>query len=57
MNYDPETATLKVHFVSGLVYEYKKVPPNVFEGMKSSTSKGAFLNQHIKGKYDFKKMN
>lgn len=57
MHYYPATCTLRIIFVSGMVYDYKNVPEKVYQNMKISTSKGTYLNQHIKGSYDFKKVN
>ncbi|MBC7946307.1 MAG: KTSC domain-containing protein [Chitinophagaceae bacterium] len=56
MHYDPVTLTLRVLFVSGLVYDYKEVPEEVYLAMKTSGSKGIYLNQHFKGKYAFEKV-
>ncbi len=56
MQYDPESATLKVIFVSGMIYEYQNVPPEKYEAMKASGSKGKFLNKYIKGFHPFKKV-
>ena len=55
--YDSLSSTLRVIFTSGLVYDYINVPPTVFEAMKNSTSKGKYLNQHVKGHYAFRKIN
>ncbi len=57
MSYNVATSTLRVTFVSGRVYEYKKVPEHIYQDMKRSDSKGTYLNQHIKGNYDFKKIS
>lgn len=57
MHYYPATCTLRIIFVSGMVYDYKNVPEKVYQNMKRSASKGTYLNQHIKGSYDFKKVN
>jgi hypothetical protein len=46
-----------VEFVSGLVYEYKSVPKKLYEQMKASLSKGKFLNEFIKGKFLFEKID
>lgn len=54
--YQPESATLRVTFVSGTVYDYKAVPKAVFEKMNHAQSKGKFLNRYIKGKYRFEKV-
>jgi hypothetical protein len=57
MHYYPTTSTLRVIFVSGMVYDYKNVPEKIYKEMKTASSKGAYLNQHIKGAYDYKKIN
>jgi hypothetical protein len=54
--YKEETETLRIVFVSGMVYDYKKVPLEVYEAMKSSGSKGIFLNKFIKSNYEFEKV-
>ena len=56
MIYDEVTETLRIVYVSGMVYDYKKVPLKVYEAMKASDSKGTFLNQEIKGNYAFEKI-
>jgi hypothetical protein len=57
MHYDRDTATLRVIFVSGLIYDYKNVPEEVYHAMKTSGSKGIYLNKHIKGHYAYEKVN
>jgi len=57
MKYNEETQALEIRFVSGLIYEYQKVPPEVYDEMKKAFSKGNFLNQRIKGTYAFKKVD
>jgi hypothetical protein len=57
MDYSKETKTLRIRFVSGLVYEYKQVPEKIFRAMQRAGSKGTFLNQFIKGHYDFEKID
>ena len=56
MKYDADTATLRIIFVSGKIYDYQNVPEHVYQEMRSATSKGTYLNQHIKGNYLFKKV-
>lgn len=51
--YDASTMVLQVDFKSGGTYDYFDVPEQVFEGMKSATSKGSFLAQNIKGAYRY----
>lgn len=54
--YDPESLTLRVHFVSGKVYDYKKVPEDVYLKMKSYQSKGQFLNFFVKPNYEYEEI-
>ncbi len=56
IKYDPATSTLRVIFVSGMVYDYKDVPEKIYKEMKAASSKGTFLNQQIKGNYEFEKI-
>ena len=56
MQYDADTGTLKIIYVSGSVYEYLKVPSHVYQEMRSALSKGTFLNTQIKGHYRYKKV-
>ena len=56
MSYDAATATLRIIFVSGMIYDYKNVPGEIYNTMKTSGAKGIYLNHHIKGKYQFKKI-
>lgn len=55
-SYDSETSTLRVTYVSGMVYDYLKVPEMVYKEMKAYQSKGTYLNYYIKGKYKYKKV-
>lgn len=56
ISYNADDATLRIRFVSGMVYDYKNVPPEIYEAMKHSDSKGTYLNKYIKGNFDFKKV-
>jgi hypothetical protein len=51
--YDGENSVLRVEFTSGGTYDYFDVPQQVFEGMKSASSKGQYLAQQIKGNYRY----
>jgi len=57
MKYNNNTSTLRIIFVSGIIYDYKNVPEEIYKAMKTASSKGNFLNTHIKGKYNFEKIN
>ncbi|SIO49821.1 KTSC domain-containing protein [Chitinophaga niabensis] len=52
--YDSKKARLYVTFLSGKVYAYLNVPESVYEEMKAALSKGKYLNEYVKGKYEFK---
>jgi len=55
--YIQKTSELKITFVSGLVYNYKNVPEEVYHRMCTAFSKGSFFNKHIKDHYSFEKEN
>ena len=56
IRYDAVTSTLRVIYVSGSVYDYKHVPEKVYNEMRTASSKGEFLNKHIKPNYEFEKI-
>jgi hypothetical protein len=57
MHYDSSSSTLRIIYVSGEVYDYLGVPGSIYKAMKSSGSKGTYLNKYIKGHYQFKKVS
>ena len=56
IRYDASKSTLRVVYVSGAVYDYKKVPEKVYNEMKTASSKGEFLNKQIKPNYEYEKV-
>ncbi len=52
--YFPETETLRIIYISGNVYDYLKVPADVYVEMKEVFSKGIFLNTRIKENISFR---
>jgi hypothetical protein len=56
MEFEPLTLTLRITFVSGMVYDYLSVPQSVYDAMKSSGSKGIYFNRHVKNKFPFLKI-
>lgn len=54
--YRPDLAALDVEYVSGRVYRYLEVPPDIGEEMRAWRSKGAFLNRRILGRFDFERL-
>lgn len=57
IRYDAMSQTLRVTYLSGIAYDYLKVPEAVYKEMKSVINKGTYLNFHIKGKYDYKRID
>ena len=51
IGYDDDAEVLEVEFVSGAVYRYSGVPPDVSEDFREAPSKGAFFNRNIKNAY------
>lgn len=49
VGYDGSTLTVEFH--SGRIYDHPNVPNSVFENFMHSSSKGAYYNQHIRGRY------
>ncbi len=43
--------TLTVEFHNSRIYDHPNVPYSVFENLMHSSSKGAYYNQHIRGRY------
>ena len=43
-----ESRTLEVYFHDGSVYQYHYVPDNIYRGLMGASSKGTYLDQHIK---------
>jgi len=56
MHYEPASSTLRITYVGGNVYDYLGVPESIYKAMKTSGSKGTYLNKYIKGNYRFKKL-
>jgi hypothetical protein len=55
-DYDPDSATLCITFVSGLKYKYAKVPPEIYTMLKAAGSKGRYFNHYIRNKFKYRKV-
>jgi hypothetical protein len=55
-HYNAAANRLRIHFVSGITYDYKGIPKDLYENFRNASSKGKFLNKEIKGKYAFEKV-
>jgi hypothetical protein len=49
--YDAPSRRLTIHFVSGSVYAYDHVPPDVTHGLATASSKGTFFNAAIRDRF------
>ena len=54
IGYRPEDETLEVEFAGGGVYDYLKVPKNVYQEFFKSPSKGRFFSERIREQYEFR---
>ncbi|MGX4770892.1 KTSC domain-containing protein [Bradyrhizobium guangdongense] len=52
--YAPDTRELKVTFVSGRLYVYENVPPEVAAAFRDARSKGTFFNHKIRDRYAYR---
>ena len=48
VGYDGESETLEVEFRNGHVYRYDGVPRELYDGLRTSQSKGAYFNERIR---------
>lgn len=51
VRYDSYLARLEVKFNDGRIYSYDRVDPATYLGFLSSPSKGSYLNNNIKGRF------
>ena len=54
--YSDSDNSLVLDFKSGASYLYRDVPLFLFEGLRSSESKGSFINRYVIAKFSFKKL-
>ena len=47
VGYEPTSATLEIELLTG-IYHYFGVPTDIYEGLMSAGSKGAYFNQFIR---------
>lgn len=50
-----ESGCLFVEYPSG-TYEYQGVPEKVYTDLMAAESKGSFMNQYIKGQYEYRRL-
>ena len=52
-DYDESTRRLEITFVSGKVYVYREVPPDVVSDFGAARSRGQFFNRYIRDAYRY----
>jgi hypothetical protein len=55
VGYDEERHLLQVIFISGQVYCYEGVPPEVFQGLLEAESKGQYMRAYIIDVYSYRR--
>jgi hypothetical protein len=55
ISYDEASCELHVTYVGGATYTYYGVPKQVYAAFREAPSKGQFVNQFVKNRYDFRK--
>lgn len=56
-SYHPPERRLDIRFVSGRLYAYHEVPPEIAEGLRAAPSKGEYFNACIRDHYRFTRCN
>ncbi len=52
-SYDDTTREMRVTFVSGRIYVYRRRARSIYDAFSKAPSKGAFFNVAIRGRYHF----
>ncbi len=51
IGYDVESRLMEVIFTGGGIYHFENVPPQVFTEFVQATSKGAYFQDHVRGRF------
>ena len=54
--YDPRSHRLRIRFVSGEIYDYEDVQPEVAAALDMALSKGRYFGLNIRDRYPFRRM-
>ncbi len=57
VGYDADNQILEIEFKSGSVYQYYNVPPAIYTGLLSASSKGQYHSQWIKDSYRYRQIS
>ena len=56
IGYDSNSQILEVEFNNGSIYQYFNVPDSVYQGLMNASSHGIYLNQYVKGTYQYEQI-
>jgi len=56
IGHDPETETLHIRFKDGSLHEYTGVPAEAHEELMASDSKGKYVHEILKGRFDHSRL-
>lgn len=56
VGYDAANQMVFVQFLNGSIYAYKGVPEHEFEGLKTASSVGSYLNRNYKNIYPYERV-
>ena len=57
IGYDPVTRTLEIEFVSGGIYQYSDVPPEVLEELLGADSPGRYFHARVRTCYPTRRVS
>lgn len=54
--YDSQDGILEVSFNNGRIYEYYRVPAQIFDGLVIAASPGTFFNDFVKDRFSYRRV-
>jgi hypothetical protein len=54
--YEPADGVLLITFVSGQVYAYFDVPPEVGDGLRTTSSRGRYFASRIRDRFQYRRL-
>jgi len=56
VGYDSENQILEIEFKKSGIYQYFKVPVNIYNGLMNASSHGEYFNAYIKNNFAYNKV-
>ena len=56
VGYEPVTFTLEIEFNNGSIYQYSKVPYEIYNGLMQAPSKGEYHSARIKNSFQYRRI-